>query len=307
MKVLLTGATGFIGSHVARLLIQKSCHVYVLVRPGSDTRRIAAVLPDVRVIACGLNDTGELAASLREIRPEVCIHLAWSMVPGKILTAPDNIDSLQGSLFLATELANLGCKKFVVAGTCFEYDTEQGYLSESSFTRPRNLYAASKLALHTVLEQFAGNTGMAVSWLRFFYLYGPFEDEARLVPAVILSLLRNTKAKVTSGAQVRDYLHVADAAAAVWAVMESALTGVVNVGSGRPVTVRDMVAQIGALCGRPELLDFGALAYRPGDPMFVCANNRRLVENTTWTPQFTLEQGLAQTINWWRAHEAATP
>lgn len=302
MKILLTGATGFIGSHVARLLVRKEHAVYAVIRPGSDTWRINDVMASLQVASCDLSEFGELDVQLEAIRPDVCIHLAWHMTPGRALAATENINSLTDSLFLAERLANTGCKKLVVAGTCFEYDTAQGYLSETSLTNARNLYAASKLALHTVLEQFSGITEMEVAWLRFFYLYGPFEDERRLVPSIILSLLNNQEAKATRGKQVRDYLHVEDAAAAIWAIIESDLDGVVNIGAGHPVTVREIVSKIGEQLGRPELLAFGALDYRPGDPMFICANNRRLVENTTWIPRFDLDQGLAQTINWWRTH-----
>ncbi len=302
MRVFLTGATGFIGSHVARLLVSEGYQVHALVRESSDLCRIEDIVPLVHLERGDLLSFGELNAHLEQIRPDLCIHLAWYAVPGKYLTARENLSLLSASLHLASRLADLGCKRFVGIGTCFEYDTTFGYLSESSPTRPRSLYAASKLALQIVLEQFANVTGMDVAWVRLFYQYGPFEAERRLVPSVICSLWRNQVARTTKGEQIRDFLHVEDVAAAIWAVARSDLSGPVNIGSGQPVAVRDIVTKIGNILNRPELIALGALPYSASDPMFICANNRRLTENTTWVPQYDLEQGLRHTIAWWQAH-----
>ena len=302
MKVFITGATGFIGSHVTRLLLSDGCEVHALVRESSDLWRINDVVPSLRLVRCDLLAFDALHAHLERIQPDVCIHLAWYAVPGKYLTSLENLSLLNASLHLASCLAGLGCQRFVGIGTCFEYDTRLGYLSETSPTRPRNLYAASKLALQVVLEQLANTTGMEVAWLRLFYQYGPFENERRLVPSVICSLLRDQVAKVTKGEQIRDFLHVEDVAAAIWAVAQSDLSGAVNIGSGKPVAVRDIVTQIGAILNRPELIAPGVLPYNPSDPLFICANNRRLTENTTWVPRRDLEQGLQHTIAWWQRH-----
>lgn len=303
LKVLLTGATGFIGSHVARLLLRQGCEVAALLRPGSDSWRLADALPALQVVHGDFQQADELKACLQSLRPDACVHLAWAATVGQPLSGAAHIEALQASLSLALQLADVGCQKLLTAGTCFEYNTSLGYLSERSATKPHTLYGASKLALHTVLQQLGATTGMNVSHLRFFYLYGPREDERRLVPSVMLALLKGEAAKVTRGEQVRDYLHVEDAAQAVWEVLQSDLSGAVNVGSGQPVAVRDMVATVAALLGRPDLPDFGALPYRADDPMFICANAERL-KQIGWTPRFDLSSGLADTLQWWRQREA---
>jgi len=302
MKVFLTGTTGFIGSHVARRLIADGCEVYALVHPSSNTWRVNDIVDSLNVVSCDLFSTEELNKSLEQIRPDICIHLAWYAEPGKYLNSLENLRFMSASMQLATRLANLGCKRFVGAGTCFEYDTDLGYLSETSPTSPRSLYAASKLGLYLVLEQLSKMMGLGVAWLRFFYLYGPYEDERRLVPSVICSLLRNQEAKVTKGEQIRDFLHVEDVAAAIWTVAQSNLLGPVNIGSGKPVAVRDVATKIGEILNRLGLIKFGALPYSTSEPMFVCANNSRLVGNTTWVPRYDLEEGLRLTVDWWQAH-----
>ena len=306
MKILLTGAAGFIGSHVARKLVAEGCDVYALIRPGSNTWRISDIVRSLSIVPCDLLSTQQLDQCLERIRPDLCIHLAWYVEHGRYQSSLENIRFLSASLELATRLTSFGCSRFVGAGTCFEYDTDLGYLSESSPTVPRTLYAASKLGLYLALDQLGKETGLDVVWLRLFYVYGPREDERRLVPSVICSLLRNREAKVTKGHQMLDFLHVEDVAAGIWAVARSNLSGPVNIGSGRPVAVRDIITKIGVILDRLELIALGALPDGDSGPVFVCANNRRLAENTAWTPHYDLEKGLRQTIKWWRAHLAVT-
>lgn len=280
--------------------MREGCEVHPLIRESSDLWRIKDIVPLLHPVQCDLLDSDKLDVHLNRIQPDLCIHLAWYAEPSQYLTAVENLNLLSAGLHLATELAALGCKRFIGIGTCFEYDTGLGYLSETSSVKPKSLYAASKLALQITLEQLADTTGMAIAWLRLFYQYGPYEDERRLVPSIICSLLRNETAKATKGEQIRDFLHVEDVAAAIWAVARSDLSGPVNVGSGNPTAVRDIANRVGAILNRPELIALGALPYNPSDPMFICANNQLLTRNTAWVPQYDLEQGLRQTVEWWQ-------
>ena len=302
MKVFITGAGGFIGSHVARLLVTEGCEVHAILRESSNLWRIEDILPSIHLLQADLLELEKVNAYLQKSKPDLCIHLAWYAVPGKYLHAQENLDSLKASLNLAAQLAEIGCKRFIGVGTCFEYDLNRGYLSESTPTKPLSFYAANKVALCTILQQFAKITKMEVSWVRLFYQYGPMEDERRLVPAIIASLLRNEVVKTTKGEQVRDFLHVEDVASAIWSVARSKLSGIVNIGSGQPVTVRDIALQIGNLLAKSNLIQLGALPYRPNDAMFICANNRLLKEETDWQQKYDLQTGLKNTIDWYEKH-----
>jgi len=302
MKVLITGASGFVGSHVARLLVAEGCEVHALVRESSNRWRIQDILPSMYLWQSDLVAFENMNAYLQEIKPELCIHLAWYAVPGKYLNSQENLDSIQASINLLSQLAELGCKRFVGIGTCFEYDLSLGYLSESSLTKPITLYAATKVALSTILQQFAQITEMEIAWIRLFYQYGPMEDERRLIPGIISSLLRDEVVKTTKGEQIRDFLHIEDVASAIWAVAKSNVSGVVNVGSGQPVTVGQIALELGNLLGKPDLIHLGALPYRPNDPMFICANNELLRKKTDWTQKYNLTTGLKNTIEWYKDH-----
>lgn len=300
MRVLLTGATGFLGAHAARRLASEGCQVFCLVRPQSDLGRLHDVQNALQFVVGDVLDGEGTAQVVQQVQPELCLHLAWYAEPGVYLHSPANVEYIGATLRLAQHLAEAGCRRLVVAGTVAEYDADYGYLAESTPTRPVTLYAASKVATQTALAKLAEQIGLAVAWARIFYIYGPGENPKRFVPDVITTLLRGEPTRTTLGEQVRDYLHVADVAAALWAVANSDLTGVVNIGSGLPVTNREIVLKLGALLGRPELVRFGDLPYRAGDPMFVCADVRRLRQNTGWQPAYDIDSGLRRTIDWWQ-------
>jgi nucleoside-diphosphate-sugar epimerase len=299
MRVLVTGAAGFIGSHLARLLLRERCEVLALDRPEVDFSRMADVQSSLQLVRGDILNLAALEPAFRSFEPQVCVHLAWSAKPGEYLHAPENIDLVGGTVRFASMLASLGCRRFVGVGTCFEYDTTVGYLNEQTPLCPRFLYSAAKAATFMLLNNLSLEK-MTVAWARLFYLYGPFETERRLVPSVIGALLRGEEARCTAGEQVRDFLHVEDLASALWAIAESSIGGPVNVGSGSPVTVAHLVETIGEILGRSELIKLGALPYSPGDPPFVCADNRRLRAQTSWLPRFELREGLKRTIEWWQ-------
>lgn len=301
MRVLITGASGFLGSQMARVLVREGCETFALLRPDSNPWRIQELLPSLHIVRSDLLDGDEaIHAVVEQVKPELCFHFAWYTQPGVYLKSEINLKHLAASLAFATELAKHGCRRLLGIGTISEYDLDQGYLSETSATRPNTLYAASKLALQIVLAQFSITSGMEVVWPRVSFLYGPAEDEQRLVPAILCALLRGQPTRLTPGEQVRDYLHTADAAEGMWAVANSALNGVVNIGSGVPVTVREMALRAGAIVGRPELVELGALPYRAGDAMFACMNTRLVRETTGWKPHYDLDNGLRETVKWWR-------
>ncbi len=293
MRVLLTGTSGFIGSHVARALVAAGDEVFALARTPELPRRVKDLDGRLDLLTADVTDAAAIARAIDRAKPETCIHLAWYAEPGKYLHANENLALVSATLRLAERLRAAGCRRFVGAGTCFEYDTSLGWLSETSPTAPKSVYAASKLALFQILDQWS--PPMSFAWARFFYQYGPTEADARLVPHVIRALAAGGTADVTAGEQVRDFLHVADVAGAVCAIAKSELTGAVNVGSGVPVTVRELVTTLADLARARERLRLGALPYREGDPMFVCANVAKLAR-TGFRPRFDLESGLRDTL-----------
>jgi nucleoside-diphosphate-sugar epimerase len=158
-----------------------------------------------------------------------------------------------------------------------------------------------KDATREILQAYCQKTAMQFAWARIFHLYGPAEAEARLVPAVILALLKGQVAKCTHGEQIRDYLHVEDVVSALWAIAKSDFCGPVNVGSGQPVKLRQMVETIAHYLNREENLALGALPADPREAPLLVADVRRLANVIGWKPSITLEEGLGRTCDWWKA------
>jgi nucleoside-diphosphate-sugar epimerase len=182
-----------------------------------------------------------------------------------------------------------------MAGTCAEYDTEFGYLSELTPTHPATLYAAAKLSCCQLGEQIAAQAKINFAWGRVFYPYGPQEDERRLVSAAIRALKQGIAFPATQGEQVRDYIHVEDVAAAFCILIEKQAPGVFNISSGLPVSIRQLLETIETLMGCGDLIKFGVQPYRDWEPPFICGNNSRL-KNLGWKPSYSLTKGLSETI-----------
>lgn len=298
-KVLLTGAAGFIGSHVARLLVRQGHHVTAIVRPDADRWRIADLGDSLDLVHADLTNLAAIKPHLRAQCADICIHLAWKGWSGKA-EADANLTSLGISLELLRSMSELGIQRFVAAGTCFEYHLAARRLSEASPLVPHDLYGICKKSLFEVADEFSQLTGVSVVTPRIFYSYGPFEDRRRLVPSIVRSLLSGEVAKVTPGAQVRDYLHVEDIASAIWAVTLSDTTGAVNVASGEAVTIAQVATRLGEIVGRPDLIALGQLAYREGEPMHILSDASKLRRTLGFAPRYDLDGGLRQTVDWWR-------
>jgi dTDP-6-deoxy-L-talose 4-dehydrogenase (NAD+) len=293
MRVFVTGASGFVGSHVTRQLVENGDEVAILLSPDSPAPRLHDVIDKVTVIRQRLADQLPIQTALQQFQPEACIHLAWYAEPGKYLDSPENIPLLQQSLNLLDMLIALGCGRVVMVGTCAEYDTDLGYLREDSPTKPATIYAACKLSLGLIGQHRAAAANIHFAWARLFYLYGLGEDSRRLIPALVEALQHGKTFDATLGEQVRDYLHVADVASALIILARQSASGVYNIASGIPITIRQLMETVGQLAGHPELIRFGALAYRAWEPMFICGDNRKL-RAIGWSPRFSLQDGLKQ-------------
>jgi nucleoside-diphosphate-sugar epimerase len=252
----------------------------------------------IRVLGRNVVDETEIHELVARVAPETCIHCAWVTTPGEYLTSPANAVHETAAEHLGRALIENGCGRIVALGTCFEYAPSDLPHDEMSLLGPSTVYARAKLGAYERLAHICEGTQTSLAWARLFYLFGPYEDPRRLVPSVTLALLQGRAAETTAGEQLRDFLHVDDVATALATIAESGVTGPVNVASGRPVRVREVVQHIGELTGRADLLELGALPYAPGDPMVVTADAAKLAA-CGFASRKTLEERLAETVRWW--------
>jgi nucleoside-diphosphate-sugar epimerase len=245
----------------------------------------------------------QLNATVQSAQATHLLHLAWYIAPGRWATAAENFQWVQASLELLRAFRKQGGERIVTAGSCLEYDWDYGYCSETRTPcTPHTAYGVCKDALQTLTSAFTVASGMTSAWGRIFFLYGPYEHPDRLVASVIRSLLAGEPARCSHGNQIRDFLFAADVAGALVALLESDVTGPINVASGQPVALKEIVNHIGGLIGRPELIRLGAIPAAPTDTRLVVADTTRLADALAWRPAYNLEAGLTKTIDWWRAH-----
>jgi nucleoside-diphosphate-sugar epimerase len=261
----------------------------------------------VFVHRCDLLDPAQQEGLIRQIAPSHLLHLAWYTRHGEYWHAPENLTWTAASLQLTLLFSRQGGARAVFAGTCAEYDWDHPLAVEDvTPLRPRTLYGTAKHALHQVVESFARTVSLSQAWGRLFFPFGPHEAPERLVPSVVRALLLGEPARCSEGSQVRDFVYVSDAAAALVALLDSAVTGAVNVG-GFALPVRDLVQEIGRQAGRPHLIRFGALPARAGDPPELRADLHRLGSEVKFAPRFSMEAGVRETIDWWRLRLGGAP
>lgn len=300
-RVLLTGASGFVGRHCLSALDAEEYEIHAISNRGLAEPTKAGV----RWHQADLLNAEQVRSLITEIEPTHLLHCAWYAVPGKYWDAAENFEWVDASLHLLEMFANAGGKRAVGVGTCAEYDWSHGHCSEiSTPLNPATAYGVCKHKLERGLGELGKQNGISTAWGRLFFLYGPHEDPKRLVPSVISSLLREEPALCSHGEQVRDFLHVQDAGDALVALLDSEVSGAVNIASGVPVRLHEVIEEIAKQLHRRHLVQLGDRPAPENEPARLVADVARLRDEVRWSPRYNLRDGLAQTINWWRTQLA---
>lgn len=311
-RVLVTGASGFIGRWSVPALLRRGYEVHAVIGPGRRVREIAE-LAGARVVNADLCAPATAAALLDAVRPSHLLHFAWIATPGAYWTAPENFEWAEASLRLLRAFRDVGGERVVMAGSCAEYDWGRAGICIEGETplaggngAPTLPYACCKVALQMMLATFARQSGLSHGWGRIFFPFGPYEHPDRLVASVVRALLAGRLAECSEGTQVRDFLFSADVADAFAALLDSAVQGPVNIGSGERWTIADLVRGIADLLGRADLLCLGARPAAAREPPVLVPDLRRLRNEVSWAPARTLHGSLVETIAWHRAERRAT-
>jgi nucleoside-diphosphate-sugar epimerase len=297
--ILVTGGTGFIGRPLTEALVKSGYDVHVISSKG--TPILGATVHEFDLL--GESSADEL---LGAIQASLLVHLAWFVQPGQVWNTAENLRWVGASLELLLAFASQGGRRAVLAGSCSEYGPWGGVCNEATTPiAPSNLYGVSKAALGSMAIASAEHIGLAVAWARIFSAYGPREHPSRLVSSLAKHLLLGEEAPCSTGHQKRDYLSTEDIAGALLALLESDVKGPVNVGSGEPLELKDLIALTAEIAGRPDLVRLGAVTPPPDDPPVLVADVGRLREEVGWQPSVPLREGLERTVECWRDHLAA--
>lgn len=273
MKIAVTGAAGFIGRHV---LTELEKHPVEVVAVDRDVANLARSGSKFEVVQMDL--ASPLANAYSGLgRPDVLIHLAWSGLPNYRSLHHLETELPNQYRFLANVI-NAGLPAVVVTGTCFEYGMQSGPLSETLETRPNNPYGYAKDALRRQLEYLRGVHSFALTWARLFYIYGDGQAENSLLPQLRRAVeRRESRFDMSGGEQLRDFLPVNEVAACLVAfALRQADLGIVNVCSGKPVSVRTLVEGWLRENGWSIALNLGHYPYPDYEPMAFWGDRRKL-------------------------------
>lgn len=288
MNLLITGATGFIGSACVREALARGHRVAGLVR--RQTLRSSPKLPPGPVTWI----EGDLAdpdwAALAKFQADSCLHTAWVATPGEYLTSPANRDFLAWSISFLSRLAQTGMQHCVALGTCIEYASAPGLLNEeTSPVAPASLYAQCKDRLRRELERAPFDT----CWARIFYPYGPGEDPRRLASSIIQRTLNAQDIILNTPDSTKDYIHIDDVACALVIAAERKFCGILNVGTGAGVTIRQIAETIAGILVKAPRITMPASIVDPYP--CVVANNVRL-SNLGWKQRVSFADGLTKLV-----------
>jgi nucleoside-diphosphate-sugar epimerase len=291
MKVLLTGGSGFIGSHVLAALQDEGVEVVVIGRsrlPGA-VRQIEADL-----LTLTQKEINEL---LRKECVTHLLHLAWVAEHGKYWTSPLNLRWVDATVHLVDAFCAAGGQHAVIAGTCAEYDWSYGYCREESTPlRPTTLYGAAKDATRRLVTKVCEQREVSCAWGRVFLPFGYGEANNRLIPSLIEVFLGKREPYSVNIAAFRDFLHVSDVAAGFLRLLTSKTGGEFNISSGIPTPITEVVTVLADLLGADPQLIFSLSSERLDEPVLIVGENLKL-KALGWQPNLRIQQGFERMVN----------
>ena len=304
-RVLVTGASGFIGSHLTRRLVDDGADVHALTSAVSSVypTRLVDLRDDIVLHEGNLNDQGAMRALARVVRPEYVFHLGAYTHVGKSWERIDECTqtNVAGTVNLLRAIEDTGYRRLVFTGTSEIYGAIEVPFREDAAVDPGSPYAVSKYAAERFCRMLHRGRGWPIVLLRPFNAYGPAQSPDRVIPEVIVRALEGRELQMTSGTQTREFNYVVDL---VDGFVRTALTPgiegeLLNLGCGEEIAVADLATKILALMGDPIEVKIGALPERPNEIPRMCSDSTKARELLGWEPAHTLDDGLQRTIEWY--------
>lgn len=287
-KLFLTGGTGLIGKELLIPLVQAEFEVYALT-----IDKELPQLEHVHWLPGNLFDDTGLSNLFAQVKPQYLLNMAWCTT-ADYQTSNLNFDFVRAGLSLLKHFAKNGGKRTVFAGTCLEYAPQPHPLKESDPIAPACTYAHCKHALHLLADSFCAQNGISFAYGRIFYVYGKNEHPKRLTASIINQLKQGQKVSILHAQLQKDYLYTKDIAGAFTALLDSGVTGTVNICSGRPISLKEFASEIATQLGRADLLE---LQMQPtSQPASIVGDNSRLRLEVKFEPQYSLTQALKEIL-----------
>ncbi|TAM36238.1 NAD-dependent epimerase/dehydratase family protein [bacterium] len=301
-KILITGASGFVGANLARFLVNNGLSPHVFVRKDSDLWRIKDILGRIKVHILDISDGSATRVAVSRLKPEVVLHCAayggyhFQLDRDKIIRT-----NLIGTINLLSACIKNGCECFINTGSSSEYGLKNKPMRESDLLEPVTDYAAAKAAATLFCGAIAKREKIPIVTLRLFSAYGPYEQGHRLIPSLILSCLKKDNPKLSSGSPVRDFVFIEDVVNAYMKAIahKDKLSGeIINIGSAREYSVREAAEKIIALSPHKVKPLWKKVVNPRIEPHRWQADITKARKLLGWKPLFTFERGLKKSLEW---------
>lgn len=296
MKILLTGATGFIGSHIAKVLVLHGYTLMCLKRSTSNTHRCNDIYKSVRWIN---SDFPEWTEIVNQFTPEIVIHAAWEGVTSIDRNNPSiqyhNLIILQKLL-----LAAKSCRKFIALGSQAEYGNIQNLVNENCRVNPINEYGKNKLYCQHEIKDFCDKNDIDWYWLRIFSIYGEGEGDDWLITNFIKRVLKGEQEiDSTKGEQIYSYLHISDFVRSILLIINHyGDSGIYNLSSKQKISIKELLYKIRDKINPKFKINVGTLPYRPDQSMYMIGDSSAFIKTIGAFEQVSLDDGLNSLIEY---------
>ncbi|QWR78590.1 NAD-dependent epimerase/dehydratase family protein [Candidatus Magnetomonas plexicatena] len=306
-RVIITGATGFVGANLTRALLKQGHDVHLFLRQNFNSWRIDSITNDVHIHEVELSNEEQLTQKMKEIKSDWIFHLAvhgaysWQTDLYKIIET-----NITGTVALVCAAVKTGFEAFINTGSSSEYGYKSDAPKETDCPEPNSYYAVAKTSATMFCAYMAKQHKVNISTLRLYSAYGPFEEPNRLIPTLIINGLHGKLPQLVRPDISRDYIYIDDITDLYTLIATkhtSELGAIYNVGTGVQTTLREIVEIIRAMFKIKELPVWGSMPERLWDTDIWRCDNSKIQETFLWTPRYSLKEGLNITKEWLETDE----
>jgi UDP-glucose 4-epimerase len=307
-RVIITGATGFVGANLARRILREGHEVHLLVRPLHNAWRIEDMLASLCLHKVALEDREALTQTVGRIRPDWIFHLAAHGAYSSQADLREMVETnILGTINLVEACLKTGFEAFVNTGSSSEYGFKNHAPAEDEALEPNSHYAVTKASATLFCRHTARERSLNLPTLRLYSVYGPYEEPTRLIPRLITRGLRGELPPLVNRSVARDYVYIDDVTEAY--LLAATRLGqppgaVYNVGTGVQTSLGDAVETARRVLAIPAEPRWATMPARQWDTDVWVADNRKIKDALGWQPRHTFEQGFRLTVEWLRASPA---